>query len=103
MLEVVTSTVPLLIISMSVTATVQLVQAYLGMLEDTATTCEGFTAIATLFEGVMVCQESIISVVRFLFSIRRVTLPCEGDAFLIEGVAFLIEGVAWCLQASIAC
>ena len=103
MLTVATAIVPLVILSLPVTTTVQLVQVCLGLLEATATTCEGFTAIATLFEGVEVCQESVIVVVRFLLFIRRVTLPCEGDAFLIEGVAFLIEGVAWCLQDSIAC
>ena len=103
MFEVVTTTVPLVILLLPITATVQLVQVCLGLLEATATTCEGFTAIATLFEGVEVCQESVIVVVRFLLSIRKVTLPCEGDAFLIASVSCPIEGVAWCLQASIAC
>ena len=93
MLEVVTATVPLVRLLLPITATVQLVQVCLGLLEAATTTCDGFTAITTLFEGVEVCQESVIDVVRFLLYIRRVTLPCEGDAFLIEGVAFLIEGV----------
>ena len=103
MLEVVIATMPLVRLSLTVTATVQLVQAYLGMLEDTATTCEGVTAISTLFKGVEVCQEIVISIVRFLLSIRRVTLPFEGVVFLIEGVSCLNEGVAWCLQDSIIC
>ena len=103
MLEVVTATVPLVRLSLPVTDTVQLLQVFLGLLEATASTCEGLVAIATLFEGVEVCQENVISVVSFLFSIRRMELPCEGDAFLIEVVACPIEGVSWCLQASIAC
>ena len=54
MLEVATAIVPIVRLSLCVPAIVQLVWVCLGLLEATVATCEGFTAIATLFEGVEV-------------------------------------------------